>query len=153
MKKIPKTSPKKGENIPDPDEEKYKEKRKPCIGFTYVDFKGNYGVRELFKKCKKGKSDVILGQLEEFSESIKKFNTLQELIDKYKPKDGPKAKDKESSKKIDELRSKYNVEADYMLHIHLKGNGKGPFVLHGFTIANIFEVVWIDPDHKKHECK
>lgn len=124
--------------------------RKPEISITYLEISsGEYSLKGFYKKCKQ-KSELYK-ELLEFTERVKKYNNIQQLLDIHCPKNGLKSNNKNSRKKMNEIKRKYNVDTSDMHHIHLKPNGKGAFVIHGFVLYNCFEVVWIDPEHTIHE--
>lgn len=124
--------------------------KKPEISITYLEIStGEYSLKSFYKKCKQN-SDLYK-DLSEFTERVKKYKNIQELLEKHCPKNGLKAKDKISHKKMEDIKRKYNVDTSDMCHIHLKPNGKGAFVIHGFILRNCFEVVWLDPEHSVHK--
>lgn len=124
--------------------------RKPEISITYLEISsGEFSLKAFNKKC--NKNSQFYEELAEFTERVKKYNNIQDLLDVHCPKNGLKAKDKNSHRKMEEIKRKYNVETSDMCHIHLKPNGKGAFVIHGFVLKNCFEIVWIDPEHRRHD--
>ena len=121
---------------------------KPCVGITYLD-KNRYGLKHLFKAVKD--DSKTMNVLEEFLETVRGYNSRDELIANHCPKTKFKNCDKESEPKIKAIRSRYNVDATDTVHLHCKRNGKGEFVLHGFWLKHIFEVVRFDCKHDVHK--
>lgn len=126
------------------------DKRKPAISITYLDITtGNYSLKSFHKKCKNNTN--LYKELADFIEKVKEYDNIQMLLDIHCPKNGLKTNEDRSRKKMNDIRKKYNVETSDMYHIHLKPNGKGAFVIHGFVLYNCFEVVWLDPEHEIHK--
>lgn len=123
---------------------------KPEISITYLEIStGEYSLKGFYKISKKNPD--VYKDLSDFMVRARKYKNIQELLDNHCPKNGLKAKDKTSQQKMKEIKKLYNVDTSDMCHIHLKPNGKGAFVLHGFILHNCFEVVWLDPEHKIHK--
>lgn len=124
--------------------------RKPVIGITYFDATHNtYGLKNL-AKCQKGNRDIYK-ELHEFLKTVAKMSTIDEVVKKFHSNHKTKNTDKYSRQAIDSIKKKFNVEVGEMIHLHCKGNGKGEFVLHGFILYNIFEIVWMDPNHEHYK--
>lgn len=117
------------------------------ISITYLD-DSNYNFEHIVK-IGKG-NHTLVKDLQRFISKAREYKSIDELIKNHKPHSSIKNKDSSSERKIKELRDKYNLEIDYMCHIHCKRNGNGQVVLHGFRIGNNFEIVWIDLEHNVH---
>lgn len=123
---------------------------KPEISITYLEIStGDYSLKGLQKISQKAPD--LYKDLSVFMDRVRKYKNIQELLDNHCPKNGLKAKDPKSQRKMSEIKKHYNVDTSDMCHIHLKPGGKGAFVLHGFILRNCFEVVWLDPQHKIHK--
>lgn len=128
-----------------------KNQDRPSVSITYLEItSGEYSLKSFGKKCQR--ESRLYAELAEFTERAKSYANIQELLDNHCPRNGLKSKDEFSRRKMNEIKRKYNVDTSEMYHIHLKPNGKGAFVIHGFTLKNCFEVVWLDPEHKIHKC-
>ena len=117
------------------------------ISITYLD-DSNYNFEHIVK-VGTGNRELVK-DLQRFISKAREYKSIDELIKNHKPHSSLKNKDSSSKQKIKELRDKYNLEIDYMYHIHCKRNGNGQAVLHGFQIDNNFEIVWIDLEHNAH---
>lgn len=122
-----------------------KTRLKPCIGITFLE-KNNFGIKHLFKECKK--SINVLEQFYNFLNQARHYDSIGELIKDYISHNHSKNCDEKSKNKMKELETKFNLEAIDIIHLHCAKGGKGSFVLHGFQIGNIFEIIWIDPSHE-----
>lgn len=146
-KKNPKLySPQKSNN-----EKLYSEKRKSTgvrIGITYLDHK-HYGLQHLFRVCRGNRQ--YLSDFEEFLYKAKQINNFDLLIKTFGSHKKLCNEDKRSKDKVKNLQEEYNLEVDNLIHLHCKGGGSGEFVLHGFQIDNVFEIVWLDPTHDIHD--
>ncbi len=120
---------------------------KPCVGITYLD-KNRFGLKDFFKAVKDDKQKRK--DFEEFLEAVRGYKNRDEVIENHCPR-VLKNKDKDSQSKIKAIKNKYNIDATDMVHLHCKRQGKGEFVLHGFWLENIFEVVWLDCNHDLHK--
>ena len=130
------------------DPNKTKEK-KPHIGITYLD-KNHYGFQH-FINCVKG-DKRYLHDLESFIEKCRRYESLTALIESHQPHGkGKKNADAKSIRKLEQIKNDYNIEPAEMIHLHALTKGNGEFVLHGFTIQNIFEIVWLDCKHEVHK--
>lgn len=88
---------------------------KPCVGITYLD-KNRCGLKHLFKTVK---DDIkTMNVLEEFLETVRGYNSRDELIANHCPKTKFKNCDKESEPKIKAIRNRYNVDATDTVHLH-----------------------------------
>lgn len=124
--------------------------KKPEISITYLEIStGEYSLKNFYKKCKGNKN--LYKDLSDFTEKVRKYKNIQELLDRHCPKNGLKANDRKSVQKMKDIKKTSNVDTSDMCHIHLKSNGNGAFVLHGFILHNCFEIVWIDPEHSLHK--
>lgn len=88
---------------------------KPCVGITYLD-KNRYGLKHLFKTVKD--DSKTMNVLEEFLETVRGYNSRDELIANHCPKTKFKNCDKESEPKIKAIRNRYNVDATDTVHLH-----------------------------------
>ena len=120
---------------------------KPCVGITYLD-KNKFGLKHFFKSVKDDSQKRR--DFEEFLEAVRKYKNRDEVIENHHPKI-LKNNDKDSQVKINAIKNKYNVDATDMIHLHCKRQGKGEFVLHGFWLGHIFEIVWLDCNHDHHK--
>lgn len=123
----------------------------PTISVTYLEAKGNYGIEKLacVHKKQRGTRDVIK-EFDDFLDKARKYKNIEELLSAHKPKIKMKNSDITSVKKMMALQKKYNIDTSDMIHIHCKGGGNGPFVIHGFRQSNNLEIVWLDPEHEVH---
>lgn len=117
------------------------------IGITYLDI-SSYGLDDLFKICRGNRS--YLKDLNDFIKSSREIDELGAFISKFISRNGSNNKDDRSISKVAELNQQYNIEVDHLIHLHCKAGGKGEFVIHGFQIDNVFEIVWLDPKHEIH---
>ncbi len=129
-------------------------KIKPSISLTYMDVDKKYGLQYLCDAHKSHRGDRnILKELDDFLVKVRKYSSIEELVERHKPKDKMKNKDKASLDRFKKIQKDYDIETSDMVHIHCCGGGSGQFVLHGFISRNCFEVVWIDPLHEVHKQK
>lgn len=131
-------------------EEKVKEK-KPHVGITYLD-KNKYGLSDFVKVVRGDKN--YLTALEAFLEKCRQYESMTELVKNHQPH-GKSAKNEDdvSETKINAIATLYNIETGEMYHLHILRDGKGEFVIHGFIIDNVFEIVWLDCKHEVHKSK
>ena len=121
--------------------------QKPTISISYLD-KNKYNIKYLFK-CSKGNNKCV-EKFQDFLYKASSYNSISDLVANHKPHDNLNNKDKLSNDKVTELRKKFNIDVDQLIHLHCCTNGNGPFVIHGFRITNHFEIVWLDPKHEIH---
>lgn len=140
----------------DPEElrEKVKSKVKPSVSITYLDYNGNYGIKNFHKThySQKGERD-ILKELGDFLYKARKFENINDLVINFTSPKGSKNKDRASINKMIQIQKEFNIETSDMIHLHCCSGGTGKMVFHGFILGNCFEIVWIDPDHQLHKCK
>ena len=128
-------------------------KQRPSISITFMDVDRDFGLKYLVEKDKKHKgSRQILKEFDSFLRKARRYNSIEEFMHTFTPKERLNNADQKSKDKMNEIQKLYNIETADMVHIHCCGNGGGEMVLHGFVINNCFEVVWIDPDHEMHKC-
>ena len=134
-----------------PENEKFVDKKKKKtgirIGITYLD-SDKYGIKELFKVAKGEKK--YLDDLMGFIEKAREINDIGEVIATFVSHNRGTNDDKQSKKKVESLKTDYKIEVDHLIHLHCKIGGNGEFVIHGFQVDNIFEIVWLDPKHDVH---
>lgn len=75
--------------------------------------------------------------------------TIQKVIEIYHSRYHLKNNDETSREIVKQLKEK-GIDATDLVHLHCKANGKGKFVLHGFILDNVFEIVLLDPEHELH---
>lgn len=139
-------SPKKPAN-----EKLYSEKPKATglrIGITYLD-RSKYGLEELCKAYKNDKE--CIQRLNQFILSARQMDDIGEFISKFISHKRGKNDDRQSIEKIKRLKEKYKLEIEHLIHLHCQSGGTGKFVVHGFQTGNVFEIVWLDPEHEIHE--
>ena len=132
------------------NEKIYDEKKKITgirIGITYLD-RNRYGFKDLFN-ASRGNSSYIQ-DLNGFILRARQLNDIGEFIKTFASHIRTVNDDELSKAKIQRLQEKYNLEVDHLIHVHCKSGGKGEFVVHGFQIDNVFEIVWLDPKHDVH---
>jgi len=136
---------------PKPTNEKiYDEKKKLTgirIGVTYLDRK-KYGLQNLFNASRGNKQ--YIQDLNRFILRARQLNDIGEFIRIFASHIRTSNDDDASKAKVQRLQEKYNLEVDHLIHLHCKGGGNGEFVIHGFQIDNVFEIVWFDPKHEVH---
>lgn len=132
------------------NEKLYDAKKKPTgvhIGITYLD-KNKYGLKDLFDTARGNKQCLV--EFQEFLTSVREENDIGVFISEFISHNCANNSDKLSVNKTKQLQNDYNLEVDHLIHLHCKRNGKGKFVVHGFQIDNVFEIVWLDTGHKIH---
>lgn len=135
--------------IPEPKIDTKKDK--PVIGMSFLQITNNrFGLKELNDVAKRRKDRDVYRELETFVKCASKMASIESVIERYHSRYSSKNKDKESQKMITLLKKEYDIDATDLIHMHCKANGKGEFVLHGFIRRNVFEIVWIDPEHTLH---
>lgn len=124
----------------------------PVIGLTYCDILDkNYGFKNLHNAAKKRTDIDFYSELKKFLDYASKSNSITEFISMFQSHNSGKNSDKISKQKVSELQENYGIEVGNLIHLHCKAGGKGSFVLHGFVLRNVFEIVWFDPEHKLHK--
>lgn len=118
------------------------------IGITYLDT-DKYGLKDLYRSAR-GKSKYI-DDFNSFIIKAREMDDIGDVIKNFSSHIKGKNDDITSKKKIEDLNKKYNIEVDHLIHLHCFIGGKGEFVIHGFQVDNIFEIVWLDPEHKVHK--
>lgn len=134
------------------DINKPKDEKRAVIGITYLNFaKNDYDMKALAETHKKQKGERnVFGELESFIGKVNEEKmSIEELIELFHSRYKLKSNDKVSQEIVSLLREK-GIDASDFVHLHCKANGKGKFVLHGFILDNVFEIVLFDPDHKLH---
>lgn len=133
-------------------QQRAKSNEKPSVSITYLDYKGNYGIKNLHKchHMQRGQRD-ILKELGDFLVKARKFKNINDLVSNFASHNGSKNKDDESIRKLRQIQKEHNIETSDMLHLHCCGGGNGQMVLHGFILGSCFEIVWIDPNHELHK--
>ncbi len=133
---------------------KAESKVKPSVSITYLDYNGNYGIKNFHKThySKKGERD-ILKEFGDFLSKARRFENINDLVNNFVSHKGAKNKDKASLDKMRQIQKEFNIETSDMIHLHCCSGGTGKMVFHGFILGSCFEVVWIDPDHTLHKCK
>lgn len=130
-------------NIPKP--------KRPVIGITYLQVcNKDYGLKALSDTAKMRSDRNIYSELNEFITASSKLPSIENVVELYHSRKRLKNDDEYSKYIVKLLKGNYNVDATDLIHLHCKANGKGEFVLHGFILENVFEVVLIDPLHKIH---
>lgn len=143
---IPKSNSK--DRILDPHIPKSK---RPVIGITYLQVcNRDYGLKALSEADKSRSDRNIYNELNEFITTSSKLSSIEEVVKKYHSRQKLKNNDDYSKDIVNSLKNDYNVDATDLIHLHCKANGKGEFVLHGFILENVFEIVLIDPLHQIH---
>ena len=125
---------------------------RPVIGISFLQIDDkNYGLEHLAKEHNKQKGNRdVFNELSKFIKQSSKMGSIEEVINHFKPKHRIKNSDDKSVKMINKIGKEYNIETSDIIHLHTNGNGSGQFVLHGFRIYNVFEIVFIDPNHEMH---
>jgi hypothetical protein len=124
---------------------------KPKIGITCICCDGKYSLKNFIKSCKEFKKCErdLLNELQNFIDEFRSENTISDAIKNHiSPKSG-KNDDKDSVKQAEYIRKQLKRECDSLLHIHTKRGGKHKFSIHGFQDKDVFEIVWLDPEHEK----
>ena len=132
------------------NEKLYDAKKKPTgvhIGITYLD-KNKYGLKDLFDTARGNKQCLV--EFQEFLVSARKENDIGVFISEFISHNRANNRDDLSVKKIKQLQYDYNLEVEHLIHLHCKRGGNGEFVIHGFQIDNVFEIVWLDTKHEVH---
>lgn len=125
--------------------------KRPVIGITYLQIGNkNYGLKSLSDAVKSRSDRAIYSELEDFIKDAAKLASIEKVVEKYHSHHKLKNDDKYSKDIVNLLKKDYNVDATDLTHLHCKANGKGEFVLHGFILENVFEIVLIDPLHQIH---
>lgn len=125
--------------------------KRPVIGISYLQIGNkNYGLKALSDADKSRSDRAIYSELEDFIKDAAKLDSIEEVVKKYHSRYKLKNDDDYSKDIVNLLKNDYNVDATDLTHLHCKANGKGEFVLHGFILENVFEIVLIDPLHKLH---
>lgn len=129
------------------------EKNHPEINFKYL-YKCNVCCfKGLNKYHNNHKEEKVFEELQRFLYDIDKCSSLEEVITQYTSPKGSKINS--SNKYIKRIKSTFEnaypmekglLECD-IIHIHLKRNGKGKFVLFGVNYDSIFYVLAFDPGH------
>lgn len=143
---IPKSSSK--DRIIDPNIPKSK---RPVIGITYLQVCNiDYGLKALSDTAKTRSDRNVYNELNEFIKTASKLASIEDVVERYHSRKKLKNDDDYSKDIVNLLQKEYNVDATDLIHLHCKANGKGEFVLHGFILENVFEIVLIDPLHQLH---
>lgn len=129
------------------DVERKKENR-PIIGMTFFD-KNKYGLKHLYQVYKNDK--FCVNKLYEFLEMARTYSTVSELVKNHASHVKFKNEDDLSRNKLLQIQKQYRIETNDMCHLHCGMDGSGKFVLHGFFIANCFEIVWLDVNHDHYK--
>lgn len=125
----------------------------PEINFKYLHKCNVCCFKGLNKYHTKHKEEKVFEQLQEFLYNIDECSNLEEVISQYTSQKGSKIDS--SNKYIRNLKNTFEsvypdekglLECD-IIHIHLKRNGKGKFVLFGVNYDSIFYVLAFDPGH------
>nr|DAV02256.1 MAG TPA: hypothetical protein [Caudoviricetes sp.] len=128
------------------------EEKRAVIGITYLNLaSNNYNLKHLAEVHNKqrGNKDVFK-DLECFIGNVNKEKmTIQKVIEIYHSRYHLKNNDETSREIVKQLKEK-GIDATDLVHLHCKANGKGKFVLHGFILDNVFEIVLLDPEHELH---
>ena len=144
MSKLTKVKP------PISNEKLYNLQKKPTgvhIGITYLDRK-KYGLKDLFAVAKGNRQ--CLDDFYQFLDSAREKNDIGEFITEFVSHNRANNQDALSKNKVKALQQDYQLEVDHLIHLHCKRGGKGKFVVHGFQIGDIFEIVWLDSEHNVH---
>ena len=125
--------------------------KRPVIGITYLQVNNkNYGLKALSDTAKSRSDRNVYSELDEFIKNSAKLPSIEAVVEMYHSHNKLKNSDDYSRDIVKLLEKEYNVDATDLIHLHCKANGKGEFVLHGFILENVFEIVLIDPLHKIH---
>ncbi|MGL4588627.1 MAG: hypothetical protein ACRCUP_00085 [Mycoplasmatales bacterium] len=119
--------------------------KNPIISFTYLT-QSSYGFDYLLKEASKSSREK-LRILEKFCHDFNKEESIEEAIRVYSSHSGEYRQIK--IKNFFGNRIEFPMEHGNIRHLHLcKGTDKGRFVVFGFQIANRFEIIAFDPEHK-----
>ena len=77
-----------------------------------------------------------------------KQKSISDVVTKYCSSSSLKNRDDKSIRLLQKIKKEYDVDATDIVHLHCKPGGSGKFVLHGFILRNVFEIVIIDPNHE-----
>ena len=110
----------------------------------------------LNKYHKSHREENVFDQLQEFLYNIDKCSNLEQMITLYTSKNGSKTDSSNYVKRIKkEFEAAYPDEKGLLesniIHLHLKRNGKGKFVIFGVNYDSVFYVLAFDPGHKFNE--
>lgn len=128
-------------------------KKHPEINFKYL-YKCNIGCfNKLNKYHNRHKEEKVFDQLQKFLFEVDNCSSLEELITQYTSKSGSKIDS--SNYYIKRLKKEFeNAYPDErgllesgIVHLHLKRNGLGKFVIFGVNYDSIFYVLSFDPEH------
>lgn len=128
-------------------------KNHPEINFKYL-YKCNVGCfNKLDKYHNKHKEEKVFDQLQKFLFEIDNCSSLEELITQYTSKDGSKINS--SNRYIKHLKKEFEnaypnekgLLESGIVHLHLKRNGAGKFVIFGVNYDSVFYVLSFDPEH------
>jgi len=146
-------SVKKGKNSNPLDIEQPIIDNKPEIDFRFLHKCNSCCFNGLAKYHNKHKEEKVFDQLQSFLFEISECKNIEQLIGNYTSKNGSKIKNNKFTKKIrTEFTKNYPndiglLKSEDMLHIHLKKNGNGKFVVFGVVKNNRFYVLAFDPNH------
>lgn len=125
--------------------------KRPVIGITYLQVGNkNYGLKALSNADRSRSDRDIYSELEDFIKRASMLDSIETVVKTYHSRNKLKNNDEYSKDIVTLLKESYNVDATDLIHLHCKANGKGEFVLHGFILENVFEIVLIDPLHNLH---
>lgn len=122
---------------------------KPVVSITYL-CSNKYCLKHLAKvHMKRRGTRNVFQELYDFIKGFRQFEDVNSAC-KYYMGASPKNKDCEISEELKRIESECNIDTSSPCHLHCKPHGKSEFVLHGFVVANRFEIVFIDPEHELH---
>lgn len=126
-------------------------KEHPEINFKYL-YKCNVCCfNGLNKYHKEHKEEKVFNQLQEFLYNIDKCSNLEEVITQYTSRKGSKVENNYIKRIKQEFETAYPDEKGLLesniIHLHLKRNGKGKFVIFGVNYDSVFYVLAFDPGH------
>ena len=127
---------------------------KPVIGITYLDItNNNYGFKGFHKTAQGIHDRNLYDEFGAFVRDAAKQKSISDVVTKYCSSFSLKNKDDKSIRLLQKIKKEYDVDATDIVHLHCKPGGSGKFVLHGFILRNVFEIVMIDPNHEVHKSK
>lgn len=128
-------------------------KEHPEINFKYL-YKCNVCCfNGLNKYHKKHSEEKVFDKLQEFLYNIDNCSNLEEVITQYTSSKGSKVD--ENNAYIKRIKKEFEIAypdekgllESNIIHLHLKRNGKGKFVIFGVNYDSIFYVLAFDPEH------
>lgn len=124
---------------------------KPVVNFKFLG-KGTSCFKEVEKKCTQ--KNQVLEDFQSFLFDFSNHKNITEAIKQYTSRKGSKLNKSKKyiSNIINNFTDKNIIDKTYLndtlIHVHLRKNGKGTPVLHGFVKDNMFYVLDFDYDHK-----